>query len=101
MERYPQKKYSSKFYMRCTVQKKRLHDVMHIVMTECGLYVFGYDTQTDTFWGKQKDRLHFTIKIKSVEHIHSVLKFKVYLDTRNEMKSICGKIAELMCILQK
>jgi hypothetical protein len=81
--------------MQCNIDKKSLHNIMHLILVECGLYVFGYDTQKDTFWGKQKDRLHFTIKIKSIEHQYSVLKFKIIMDLRNEMKTICEKIIEM------
>jgi hypothetical protein len=93
-----QKPYKSKFNMVCNIEKKHVHNIMNLILVECGLYVFGYDVISDSFWGKRRDNLHFTIKIKMYDYRASRLKFKVIMDNRNEMKSICEKITDMIRI---
>lgn len=92
-------KHTSRIHMQCSVEKKHLYDVMNFILVECGLYVFGYDTRKDSFWGKKQNHLHFTLKIKNINSVTQI-NIKIIMDNHNQMKQICEKIAELVHIYE-
>lgn len=93
------KKHATRIHLQCSVAKKHLHDVMDFILVECGLYVFGYDTCKDSFWGKKQNHLHFTLKIKNINSVTQI-NIKIIMDNHNQMKQVCEKIAELVHIYE-
>lgn len=95
---YP-KKHATRIHLQCSVEKRHLYDVMNFILVECGLYVFGYDTRKDSFWGKKQNHLHFTLKIKNINSVTQI-NIKIIMDNHNQMKQVCEKIAELVHIYE-
>ena len=93
------KKHATRINMQCSVEKRHLYDVMNFILVECGLYVFGYDTCKDAFWGKKQNHLHFTLKIKNINSVTQI-NIKIIMDNHNQMKQVCEKIAELVHIYE-
>jgi hypothetical protein len=77
------------------------HEIINIILKKhCGLESYGFNKFNDEYWGKNRDKLYFNLKIVSFDKNISLITINPIIGIKNETENLYKTIKKYVEIYE-